>query len=105
MPPKVRKLKFVGAALNKIGETVLKGVQSPVLVLEIKNTTITALPDNLFKNLENIRNITLDVDFMNKKLTKISNPNSANFPNEPSVAYLNQLDVAGLELACTCDLG
>lgn len=104
-PVKVRELKFTGASLNRIGDSVLSGIRSPALKLSISNTSLTFVPDNVFQNLDFVRNISIDFGNVNPKLGKIPNPNTANYPDEPGVTYLNEIEVAGMELNCNCDLG
>lgn len=104
-PPKVRKVIFEGHSLNRVAEDVLKGVQSPVLHVIFKNTSITSLPDKLFNNLEHVRNITLDFDHTNKVLKKISNPNTAHYPNIADRTYLTNLNIDEMSLGCDCELG
>lgn len=104
-PPKLRKIIFEGHSLNRIAEDVLNGIQSPVLHVAFKNTSITNLPEKLFNNLEHVRNITVDFDHTNKQLRKISNPNTAHFPNIAERTYLTDFDIDGLSLGCDCELG
>uniref|UniRef100_A0A336LSI9 CSON002515 protein n=1 Tax=Culicoides sonorensis TaxID=179676 RepID=A0A336LSI9_CULSO len=105
LPSKVRTIIFEGHMLNRIAEDVLKGVTSPVLHVAFKNTSITSLPDRIFNNLEHVRNITLDFDHTNSQLRKISNPNTAHYPNIAEKTYLTDIDIDGMSLGCDCELG
>lgn len=104
-PVKLRELRFVGKSLNRIADNVLDGIQSPMVHLVLQNTSITSLPEHFFKDLEDVRNISVDLNHQNPKLTKIPSPNSANYPNEPKQTYLNEFDIAGVELTCNCEVG
>lgn len=104
-PYKVRKIIFEGHLLNRLADDILQGVRSPVLHIVFRNTSITNLPEKLFNNLDNVRNITLDFDHTNQKLTKIPNPNNAQYPNSNEKTYLTDLDVEKMSLSCDCELG
>lgn len=104
-PFKVRKIKFVGSSITRISESILRGVRSAVLDLVFENTSIISLPDQLFKNLEYVRNISLDLSNNNPMLSKIPNPNSAHYPMQPKMLHLTNIDIAGLSLTCNCELG
>lgn len=105
LPSKLRKVVFEGHLLNKIAEDVLKGIQSPVLHVVFKNTTLSSLPDRLFSQLEHVRNITVDFTKTNKLMKKVANPNTAHFPNIAERTFLTELNIDGMSLACDCELG
>ncbi|XP_063706940.1 chaoptin isoform X2 [Culicoides brevitarsis] len=105
LPFKVRKVVFEGHSLNRVAEDVLKGIQSPVLHVVFKNTSLTALPDKIFNSLEHVRNITVDFTHTNKQLKKVANPNTAHYPNIAERTFLTELNIDGMSLTCDCELG
>lgn len=104
-PSKLREVIFEGHSLTRIAEDILKGIQSPMLHVVFRNTSLTSLPDNLFNQLEHVRNITVHFEQSNKQLKKITNPNTAHFPNLAERTYLTDLDIDEMSLGCDCELG
>lgn len=83
----------------------LQGVQSKSLHLRLYNTSITSIPENAFRQLGRVQNISIDVSNNNKALTKQFNPNTAQRPLEAEQVYLTDLKIAGNSFSCDCDIG
>lgn len=103
LPEKLREVQITGQGFQAIAENILNGIQSPKLHFAIVNTSISNLPDNLFKNSKNLRNISLDFRNSNPSLRTIPNPNM--FENVPNKLILTQLHVSGNSLNCDCKIG
>lgn len=83
----------------------LQGVQSKSLLLRLYNTSISSIPENLFRQMGRVQNISIDVSNTNKALTRQYNPNTAQRPLEAEHVYLTDLKIAGNSFSCDCDIG
>ncbi|XP_050296865.1 chaoptin isoform X2 [Anthonomus grandis grandis] len=104
LPPKIRNITFSGRGLKKLGPTILKGVQFPKLRINLRNTSIIKVSEDLFKNIDRARNITVDVR-NNPELTTLMNPSTTSQPNRYKETFLMDLKIIGNRWDCDCDLG
>ncbi|XP_031631630.1 chaoptin isoform X2 [Contarinia nasturtii] len=105
LPLKLREIMISGEGFTSISDTILNGVQSKSLHLQLFNTSITSIPENAYRQLGRVQNISIDVSNNNKALTKQFNPNTAQRPLEAELVYLTDLKIAGNTLSCDCDVG
>lgn len=85
--------------------TIFQGAQSKSIHLRLYNTSITSVPENLFRQLGRVQNISIDVSNNNKALTKLYNPNTAQRPLQSEHVYLTDLKIAGNSFSCDCEIG
>lgn len=105
LPRKLKNLTISGAGFNKLADRILDGVQATSLHLTLFNTTLSGLPANIFDNVGNVFNISIEIDSNNKKFNKIPNPSSASYPNMPDKILLTKLTIRYTSLSCDCDIG
>lgn len=86
-------------------EHFLQGVLSPSLEFVLHNTSISNIPENMFRNSKNIHNISIDVSFHNELLSKLPNPNTAQRPHHSERIYLNEVKISGNAFSCDCSIG
>ncbi|XP_037955244.1 chaoptin isoform X2 [Teleopsis dalmanni] len=105
LPSKLTNITFSGPQFSSLNERILKGMRSPYLYMQLFNTSLQALPNNFFKNLGRVRNISLDIRYNNRMLKKIPNPNTGRVPYLPNSVFLTDLKMSNTDLNCDCDLG
>ncbi|XP_062537568.1 chaoptin [Armigeres subalbatus] len=106
LPRKLKSITFSGSGFNRLGETVLRGIQSVSLHVSLYNTSIADLPNDFFKNIgKSVRNISLDLEYSNDQLKALPNPNSAHYLHLPEHLFLTSLHISGNSLSCDCEIG
>uniref|UniRef100_A0A182QLG2 Chaoptin n=1 Tax=Anopheles farauti TaxID=69004 RepID=A0A182QLG2_9DIPT len=106
LPRKLHSITFGGAGFSRLSDAVLKGVQSATLAFRLHNTSLVALPANLFRQLgKPVRNITVAIDDDNDLLQHVPNPNTAHYLALPEHVFLTDLYIGGSVLSCDCELG
>lgn len=102
LPSKTKQIIFTGNSLRFIGENVLNAVVSSDIEIIFQNTGVSSLPVNLFKNLENMRYISVTFNNINSTLSNLPNPT----PIHPfSRLLLRKLELTGTNLVCDCGIG
>jgi hypothetical protein len=104
-PLKVRELTFSGKGLSKLADNIMSGIQSTVLHINFVNTSLLQLSPNLFKVMDQVRNVSMEIDGMNGLLKNIPNPNSAHILHLPNTVFLTDLKISGNSYTCDCELG
>lgn len=105
LPFKLRNVTFTGKLFNHISDSVLLGIRSPFLQINLLNTSLTTLPSNIFRYLGRTENISLSLNNGNEMLQNIPNPNSAQVPQMAEKVFLIDLRLSGNQLVCDCSLG
>lgn len=91
--------------MNVCVRMCVQGVQSKSLHLRLYNTSITRIPEAVFRQLGRVQNISIDVSSNNNALVQQPNPNTAQRPLESERVYLTDLKIAGNSFTCDCDIG
>ncbi|KAG8233708.1 hypothetical protein J437_LFUL014312 [Ladona fulva] len=81
----------------------IEGMRGPVLHIAIHNTSLTSLPNNFFRNMGRVRNVSLDV--RNNTLKSVGNPSNSEFPGVHKKTFLTSLQMSGNPWNCDCELG
>uniref|UniRef100_A0A182PNT2 LRRCT domain-containing protein n=1 Tax=Anopheles epiroticus TaxID=199890 RepID=A0A182PNT2_9DIPT len=106
LPRKLQSITFGGVGFSRLSDTVLKGVRSTTLHFRLHNTSLVALPGNLFRHLgKPVRNITVTIDEDNDLLQSVPNPNTAHYLALPEHVFLTELQISGSVLNCDCEIG
>ncbi|ETN67288.1 chaoptin [Anopheles darlingi] len=106
LPRKLRTITIGGTGFSRLSDTVLRGVQAAALHFRLHNTSIVALPANLFRNIGRpVRNVSVTIDSDNDLLQSVPNPNTAHYLALPEHVFLTDLRLAGSELSCDCEIG
>lgn len=106
LPRKLQSITFGGTGFTRLSDNVLKGVQSATLHFRLHNTSIVALPGNLFRNIgKQVRNVSVTIDNDNDLLQSIPTPNTAHYLALPEYVFLTDLHISGSELSCDCEIG
>ncbi|XP_050075895.1 chaoptin [Anopheles maculipalpis] len=106
LPRKLQRITFGGTGFSRLSDTVLKGVRSATLYFRLHNTSLVALPGNLFRHMgKPVRNVTVTIDDDNDLLQSVPNPNTAHYLALPEHVFLIELDIGGSVLNCDCEIG
>ncbi|XP_059621285.1 chaoptin [Phlebotomus argentipes] len=105
MHPRLRTIVLRGTGFKQVANSILNGIQSPVLHFILQNTSITSLPNNFFKSHGSIRNLTMDFTENNDNLIKLPNPNTGRAPHLPDQVFLLDLKLGNQQLSCDCGIG
>ncbi|XP_050098956.1 chaoptin isoform X2 [Anopheles aquasalis] len=106
LPRKLRTITIGGTGFSRLSDTLLRGVQAPTLHFRLHNTSIVALPANLFRNIGHpVRNVSVTIDSNNDLLQSVPNPNTAHYLALPEHVFLTDLSLSGSELSCDCEIG
>ncbi|KFB38898.1 AGAP000019-PA-like protein [Anopheles sinensis] len=106
LPRKLQSITFGGTGFTRLSDSVLKGVQSATLHFRLHNTSIVALPGNLFRNIgKQVRNVSVTIDNDNDLLQSIPTPNTAHYLALPEYVFLTDLHISGTDLSCDCEIG
>lgn len=104
LPIKLNSIIFSGRGVRILSENVLQGVRSPTFSCVFRNTSITKLTAELFRNAGRARNISVDVR-NNFNLQYLQNPSTGDTPGLYRKTFLMELRIAGNNLNCDCDIG
>ncbi|KAK6644340.1 hypothetical protein RUM43_000607 [Polyplax serrata] len=102
-PVKLQNLTLVGRGLKTVSRNLLQGIRSPTLNLNIFNTSVEEITDEVFHNAKRIRNLTLNLKW--NKIHTLYNPNTGRRPNLPKTLFVTNLEVTGNEWLCDCTIG
>lgn len=105
LPSKLKNITFSGPQFSALGETILKGMRSPYIYIQLFNTSLPGFPPNFFKNMGRVRNVSLDIRYHNLMMKQIPNPNTGSVPYLPNSVFLTDLKMSGSDLNCDCSLG
>ncbi|XP_055380900.1 chaoptin isoform X2 [Condylostylus longicornis] len=105
LPSKLTNITFSGPQFTTLGETILRGMRSPYIYIQLFNTSISAIPTNFFKNMGRVRNVSIDVRYNNNELKTIPNPNTGAVPYLPHSVFLTDIKMSGSKMNCDCNLG
>lgn len=105
LPPKLKTITISGRGFNRLADDIFEGVRSVVLHLSFHNTSLSSMPSKIFENTGSVYNISIEINSNNKQLTKIPNPNSAEYPHMPENVLLTELSIDRNLLTCDCDIG
>uniref|UniRef100_A0A182VVJ1 LRRCT domain-containing protein n=1 Tax=Anopheles minimus TaxID=112268 RepID=A0A182VVJ1_9DIPT len=106
LPHKLQSITFGGTGFSRLSDTVLKGVRSATLHFRLHNTSLVALPGNLFRHMgKPVRNVTVTIDDDNDLLQSVPNPNTAHYLALPEHVFLTELQIGGSVLNCDCEIG
>ncbi|XP_055618814.1 chaoptin [Toxorhynchites rutilus septentrionalis] len=106
LPRKLKSITFGGFGFNRLADNILQGIQSADLHVSFFNTSLAGLPTDLFKNMGKfVRNISLDLEYNNRLLKSVPNPNTAHYLHLPENMFLTDLRISGNSLVCDCELG
>lgn len=78
-------------------------MRNPHLHFGLYNTSVTTVPQEIFKNAQRVRNLTLEIRDSNTRT--VYNPSSGYRPGIPGKRFLMKLQLAGNHLNCDCDIG
>ncbi|XP_035227345.1 chaoptin-like [Stegodyphus dumicola] len=99
-PKSLKAIILEGENLKHVAESTFADIQSQDLILHIRNTNITKLSNNLFKNMKDVKNFT--GSFLNNKLRTVERI-FTQAEKEDSKKYLKQLEMSGNPLNCNCE--
>lgn len=102
-PSKIRNITITGRDLKNLGDNILEGVRYPYLHFILRNTSVEKIPRAIFFQMNNVRNISLDL--RNNSLKVVGNPSTGNFIGVPQKTFLTELWMAGNRWSCDCELG
>ncbi|XP_052868495.1 chaoptin [Anopheles cruzii] len=106
LPRKLQAITVGGGGFTQLSDAMLKGVQTAALLFRLHNTSVVALPANLFRNLgRQVRNVTVSIDSDNSLLQHVPNPNTARYLALPEHVFLTDLHLSGAALSCDCEIG
>lgn len=106
LPPKLRNVTFSGRGFAALGDAVLAGIRSPFLHVALSNTSLAVLSVQMFRQLGDARNVSVDVRDGNAALTKVGNPSTRSTPHAGGRSvFLTELKVAGAMFSCDCGIG
>uniref|UniRef100_A0A182SDA4 LRRCT domain-containing protein n=1 Tax=Anopheles maculatus TaxID=74869 RepID=A0A182SDA4_9DIPT len=106
LPRKLQTITFGGTGFSRLSDTVLKGVRSATLHFRLHNTSLVALPGNLFRHMgKPVRNVTVTIDDDNDLLQSVPNPNTAHYLALPEHVFLTELAIGGSVFNCDCEIG
>lgn len=104
LPPKLGKITFSGRGLKNVDKTVLKGIRYPSLHVCFKNTSVSTVSADIFRNMDIARDVTIEI-IDNLELSHIENPSNGRKPGLPGKSFLVGMEVSGNRLSCDCSLG
>ncbi|KAB5471230.1 hypothetical protein F9003_23925 [Bacteroides fragilis] len=105
LPSKLKNITFSGSSFTSLNDDILKGMRSPFIHISLFNTSLSAFPNNFFKNMGRVRNISLDIRHNNMMLKQVPNPNTGMVPYLPHSVFLTDLKMSGNNMNCDCSLG
>uniref|UniRef100_A0A182M164 LRRCT domain-containing protein n=1 Tax=Anopheles culicifacies TaxID=139723 RepID=A0A182M164_9DIPT len=106
LPHKLQSITFGGTGFSRLSDNILKGARSATLHFRLHNTSLVALPGNLFRHMgKPVRNVTVTIDDDNDLLQTVPNPNTAHYLALPEHVFLTELQISGSVLNCDCEIG
>lgn len=78
-------------------------MRNPHLHFGLYNTSVTTIPQEIFRNAQHVRNVTIEIRDSN--IRTVYNPSSGYSPGIPGKQFLMKLQLAGSHLDCDCNIG
>lgn len=83
---------------------LFQGVRSPTLRLSVQNTSLSRVSLDVFKNLQRVQNISVDL-FNNPQFQNLDNPSTGGKPGLSGKTFLTEISMGNNQWKCNCDLG
>ncbi|XP_063912433.1 chaoptin-like isoform X1 [Zophobas morio] len=103
-PSKLYNLTLTGKGIKRLSTSMFQGIQVPFFHLHLRNTSLPKVSVDIFENMINVRNISLDVR-NNQLLKNLQNPSTGRKLNQPRATFLTDLKLSESKWSCDCDLG